>query len=168
MQMRCKNTRQKGNEMTSKKSSAGLGYKVARMRHNSLNYDKNLDLMYNNDGQQTDLREYINRVLSEIATGKRDHKDIIQLQASINNARKNKNIEQNNKNRIKKIMSKQPKAQNDEKSLNSLLKGMQKYNKKIEKQEEKIHRQYVQVMLHKIGLSNKQLSVKLIGKLEVA
>ncbi len=153
--------------MTSKKSSTGLGYKVARMRHNSLNYDKNLDLMYDEDGQQTDLREYINKVLSEVAIGKRDYKDVIKLRASINNARKNKNIEQSSKNRIKKIKNKQPKLQNDEKSLNNLLKGAQKYNKKIENREEKIHRQYVQVMLHKIGLSNKQLSVKLIGKAEV-
>ena len=149
--------------------SAELSKYIAWLRHNFTNYDKYLRIMYDNDDKQTDVRKYINNILYRISMNQLDAEAALAgLRHFIKCAGyqpppKQKRVKQsvlNKKERRRKNKAKRTQKKNDE----GWAKAINKYNKKIEKEEDKIHKQYIQVMLYQIGLSNIQLSKKTLPK----
>lgn len=49
-----------------------LSKKIAHMRHSMTRYDRHYDLMFDENGKQTQLRRDINRILCKIARGELD------------------------------------------------------------------------------------------------
>lgn len=50
-------------------SRLSLKQKIAKLRHVHTVYNKHVDLMYNDDGSQTELRKTVNHLLYKIASG---------------------------------------------------------------------------------------------------
>jgi len=123
-----------------------LARKVARLRHKHTNYDKNIDLMYDKDGNPTALRRHINSVLSRIAEGKLSKDYLIGLKSEIKYEKTKKIKENRLKNLAKKPKKKKKKQQSIESSQRRLMNG---YKMMCENQKYK----YLQM----IGLRPKQL-----------
>lgn len=151
-----------------------LSQYIAWLRHNYTNYDKYLRIMYDEFGEQTDIRKYVNSILYRVMTNQLDAEEALQnirhiikiagyqpppkpTQKTLN---KKAQILEN-----KRARRRRNKARRQERDANKgWEKAINKYNKQLEKQEQKIRMQYEQIMLYKIGLSWLQLSKKLLPK----
>lgn len=151
-----------------------LSQYIAWLRHKYTNYDKYLRIMYDELGNQTELRKYVNQLLYEVMIDRADAKKTLsQIKHLIKQAgyipppqptqktlnKKAKILES------KRARRRRNKARRQERDANKgWEKAINKYNKQLEKQEQKIRMQYEQIMLYKIGLSWLQLSKKLLPK----
>lgn len=156
-------------------NNKNLSKYIAFLRHNFTNYDKYLSLMYDEEGNQTEFRKYVNRVLFEISTDVRDADTafkslrhiIKQRQKDINilNAPKPKpkpfKPDERKKGRVKDV------EKNRVKFVNSVLKFQKAQEKREEekrlREEEQVHQAYKNMVLSFIGLDNKTLKRKLLG-----
>lgn len=125
-----------------------LNKQIAKMRHTETNYDKHLGLMYDADGNQTDLRKHVNNILYKIATGELDRRYLGGIRSEVALAQRALNEE----NRLKKIARKpvvrrQPSV---EKQQAALLRGFERLEK-AERNREK------QLWLSAIGMWKPQL-----------
>lgn len=124
-----------------------LNRKIARLRHCHTIYNKNLDLMYDADGNQTELRRTINRLLYKIATGELGKSYLAGINSEIKYAKQKLKEETEPK---KKKQKKEPSA---EKQLAALWKGVNKMQTKRQENEDK------QKYLGGIGLLKCQLQL---------
>ena len=109
-----------------------LNRKIAKLRHCHTIYNKNLDLMYDADGNQTELRRTINRLLYKIATGELGTSYLAGVNAEIKYAKQQ--AEGEAKKTKKKKQKKEPSA---EKQLAMLWKGVNKMQTKIQENQNK-------------------------------
>lgn len=102
-----------------------IAQKVARMRHRETNYDKHLDLMYDADGNPTQLRRHLNEVLGKIVKGELSRNYIGGLKSEIKLARTAQIKENHLKKKAKKKNS--PKFPSIEKQQALLRAGMEQF-----------------------------------------
>ena len=147
---------------------------IAWLRHNYTNYDKYLRIMYDEFGEQTDIRKYVNSILYRVMKNQLDANTALQsIRHFIKVAGyqpppkpKQKTLDkkalalENKRERRRRNKARRTERKNDEKWANAI----KQHNKTIEKQERKIRLQYEQIMLYKIGMSKLQLSKKLLPK----
>ena len=76
-----------------------LNKQIAKMRHTETNYDKHLDLMYDSNGNQTELRKHVNNVLYKVVVGELDKRYLGGVKSEIKLAQqaeeKKKRLEKN-------------------------------------------------------------------------
>lgn len=60
-----------------------LRKRIAKLRHTATPYDKHLRLMYDEEGNQTDLRKEINRIISKVARGELSEKYLHAIKGEI-------------------------------------------------------------------------------------
>lgn len=119
--------------MTKSDYDIWLNKKIAKLRHTETNYDKHLDLMYDNDGNQTDLRKHINNVLYKIAVGELNKNYLVGIKSEIK-YEKRKLINANwMENRRKKKKKNKPRFPSNEKMQEALLRGYQNYQEHLMK-----------------------------------
>lgn len=126
-----------------------LNRKIAKLRHRHTIYNNNLDLMYDADGKQTELRREINHLLYKIATGELGTSYLAGVNSEIKYAKEKLKKEE----RLKLGAGKRHKKKKEptvEEQQAALLRGL----KNLEKQQENHHRQ---VCLSKIGMMKTQL-----------
>ena len=109
-----------------------LNKKIAKLRHCHTIYNKNLDLMYDVDGNQTELRRIVNRILYKIATGELGTSYLAGVNAEIKYAKQQ--AEGGTKKTKKKKQKKEPSA---EEQLAALWKGVNKMQTKIQENQDK-------------------------------
>ncbi len=126
-----------------------LNKKIAKLRHCHTIYNKNLDLMYDADGNQTELRRTINRLLYKIATGELGTSYLAGVNSEIKYAKEKLKKEERLRLGIGKRHKKKKEPSVEEQKA-ALLRGL----KNLEKQQENHHRQ---VCLSKIGMMKTQL-----------
>ena len=115
--------------MMNKVDAYFLAKKVAKMRHERTRYDKHLDLMYDEDGNQTELRHRINNILARIIQGELDKSFLVGVRSEIIEATRQKLKQQKLAKKSKK-KPKKPKQQSVEKSYALLVKGIQELQKR--------------------------------------
>lgn len=126
-----------------------LNKKIAKLRHCHTIYDNNLDLMYDANGKQTELRKEINRLLYKIATGELGTSYLAGVNSEIKYVKEKIKKEEKLRLGIGK-RHKKKKEPSIKEQQEALLRGL----KNLEKQEENHHRQ---VCLSKIGMLKTQL-----------
>ena len=126
-----------------------LNRKIAKLRHCHTIYNKNLDLMYDADGNQTELRKTINRLLYKIATGELGTSYLAGVNSEIKYAKEKLKKEEKLRLGIGKRHKKKKEPSIAEQQA-ALLRGI----KNLEKQQENHHRQ---VCLSKIGMLKSQI-----------
>lgn len=140
------------------------------LRHKHTNYEKYMSKMYDEDGNQTELREYLNQLLERIAKDGLNGKETL---AKINGLIKRAGYKAPpppSKKTLGKLELKRQKRREKEerlrnnRAIRAWVAGIKNLNRQIERQEELIHLKYVQIMLHKIGMSNYDLRKKLLPK----
>ena len=108
-----------------------LNRKIAKLRHRHTIYNNNLDLMYDADGNQTELRRTINRLLYKIATGELGTSYLAGVNAEIKYAKQQaKGVTKHKKKKAKK----EPTV---EEQLAVLWKGVNKMQTKIQENQDK-------------------------------
>lgn len=152
--------------------SAQLSKYIAWLRHNHTNYDKYLRIMYDDNGKQTEMRRYINEILYRVMTDKIDATEALQNIRHIIKVAGYKEPPKPTEKTLskralilenKRARRRRNKAKREErKADDGFNKAIKKHNNIIDGEERKIHKQYVQVMLYQIGLSNYQLRKKLL------
>lgn len=120
--------------------------KIAKLRHCATVYDKNLDLMYDEEGNKTELRKEVNKILYRIATGELRSSFLSGVNFEIKYARKKAD-----KLAKKKKKKKNKKVPTQEEQVSKLLKGLARVEKK-EKAE------YERNCLDSIGMRQKVIS----------
>lgn len=108
-----------------------LNRKIAKLRHCHTIYNKNLDLMYDADGNQTELRRTVNRLLYKIATGELGTSYLAGVNAEIKYAKQQ--VEGVTKHKKKKG-KKEPTV---EEQLAVLWKGVNKMQTKVQENQDK-------------------------------
>ena len=108
-----------------------LNRKIAKLRHCHTIYNKNLDLMYDADGNQTELRRTVNRLLYKIATGELGTSYLAGVNAEIKYAKQQ--VEGITKHKKKKG-KKEPTV---EEQLAALWKGVNKMQTKVQENQDK-------------------------------
>jgi len=126
-----------------------LNKKIAKLRHCHTIYNNNLDLMYDANGKQTELRKEINRLLYKIATGELGTSYLAGVNSEIKYAKEKIKKEEKLKLGIGKRHKKKKEPSIAEQQA-ALLRGV----KNLEKQQDNHHRQ---VCLAKIGMLKTQL-----------
>ena len=126
-----------------------LNKKIAKLRHCHTIYNNNLDLMYDANGKQTELRKEINRLLYKIATGELGTSYLVGVNSEIKYAKEKIKKEEKLKLGIGKRHKKKKEPSVAEQQA-ALLRGV----KNLEKQQDNHHRQ---VCLAKIGMLKTQL-----------
>lgn len=126
-----------------------LNKKIAKLRHCYTIYNNNLDLMYDANGKQTELRKEINRLLYKIATGELGTSYLVGVNSEIKYAKEKIKKEEKLKLGIGKRHKKKKEPSIAEQQA-ALLRGL----KNLEKQQDNHHRQ---VCLAKIGMLKTQL-----------
>lgn len=126
-----------------------LNRKIAKLRHCHTIYNKNLDLMYDADGNQTELRKTINRLLYKIATGELGTSYLAGVNSEIKYVKEKLKKEEKLRLGIGKRHKKKKEPSIAEQQA-ALLRGI----KNLEKQQENHHRQ---VCLSKIGMLKSQI-----------
>lgn len=147
---------------------------IAWLRHKHTNYDKYLRIMYDEFGEQTDIRKYVNSILYRVMKNQMDANTALQsIRHFIKVAGYQPPPKPKQKTLDKKALAlenkrerrRRNKARRTERDNNKgWEKAIDRYNKQLEKQERKIRLQYEQIMLYKIGMSKLQLSKKLLPK----
>lgn len=102
-----------------------LKKRIARLRHTQTLYDKHWDLMFDKDGNQTELRLHLNKILAKIARGELSYDYLAGLNQEIKLAQQALIKE----NRLKKLRKKKPstkKLGSIEKQQAALLRGVKK------------------------------------------
>jgi len=100
-----------------------LNKKIAKLRHCHTIYNNNLDLMYDENGNQTELRKEINKILYKIASGELGSSYLAGVNSEIKYAKKKKKQEE----KLKKGIGKRHKPEPSEaKQLAALWRGVQK------------------------------------------
>lgn len=147
-----------------------LSQYIAWLRHKYTNYDKYLRIMYDESGNQTELRKYINRLLYEVMMNRADAKKTLsQIKHLIKQAGYIPPPPPSEKTLGRLALKRQKRREKEERLQNNRavrawFAGIENRNRQIERQEELIHLKYVQIMLHKIGMSNYDLQKKLLPK----
>jgi len=126
-----------------------LNRKIAKLRHCHTIYNKNLDLMYDANGNQTELRKTINRLLYKIATGELGTSYLAGVNTEIKYLKEKLKKEEKLRLGIGKRHKKKKEPSIAEQQA-ALLRGI----KNLEKQQENHHRQ---VCLSKIGMLKSQI-----------
>lgn len=126
-----------------------LNRKIAKLRHCHTIYNKNLDLMYDANGNQTELRRTINRLLYKIATGELGTSYLAGVNSEIKYVKEKLKKEEKLRLGIGKRHKKKKEPSVEEQQA-ALLRGL----KNLEKQQENHHRQ---VCLSKIGMLKSQI-----------
>jgi len=126
-----------------------LNRKIAKLRHCHTIYNKNLDLMYDANGNQTELRKTINRLLYKIATGELGTSYLAGVNSEIKYVKEKLKKEEKLRLGIGKRHKKKKEPSIAEQQA-ALLRGI----KNLEKQQENHHRQ---VCLSKIGMLKSQI-----------
>lgn len=126
-----------------------LNRKIAKLRHCHTIYNKNLDLMYDANGNQTELRRTINRLLYKIATGELGTSYLAGVNSEIKYVKEKLKKEEKLRLGIGKRHKKKKEPSIAEQQA-ALLRGI----KNLEKQQENHHRQ---VCLSKIGMLKSQI-----------
>ena len=109
-----------------------LNRKIAKLRHCHTIYNKHLDLMYDADGNQTELRRTVNRLLYKIATGELGTSYLAGVNAEIKYATQQAQGE--TKKPKKKKHKKEPSV---EEQLAALWKGVNKMQTKVQENQDK-------------------------------
>ena len=102
-----------------------LKRKIARIRHTQTTYEKHIGLMYEKDGNQTELRKHLNFTIAKIARGELSYEYLGGLNQEIKLAEQAIAKE----NRLKKLRNKKPsnkKLGSIEKQQAALLRGIKK------------------------------------------
>lgn len=126
-----------------------LNKKIAKLRHCHTIYNKNMDLMYDAEGNQTELRKEINKILYKIASGELGDSYLAGVNSEIKYIRDKIKKEE----RLKLGIGKRHKKKKEptvEEQTSALLRGFQK----LEKQEENKKQQ---LYLSKIGMLKSQI-----------
>ena len=126
-----------------------LNRKIAKLRHCHTIYNKNLDLMYDANGNQTELRKTINRLLYKIATGELGTSYLAGVNSEIKYVKEKLKKEEKLRLGIGKRHKKKKEPSIAEQQA-ALLRGI----RNLEKQQENHHRQ---VCLSKIGMLKSQI-----------
>lgn len=126
-----------------------LNKKIAKLRHCHTTYNKNMDLMYDENGNQTELRKEVNKILYKIASGELGTSYLSGVNSEIKYTREKIKKEEKLKLGIGKRHKKKKEPSIAEQQA-ALLRGL----KNLEKQQENHHRQ---VCLSKIGMLKTQL-----------
>lgn len=140
------------------------------LRHKHTNYEKYMSKMYDVDGNQTELRKYLNQLLERIAKdGLNGKETLVKINGMIKRAGYKAPPPPSKKTLSKKELKRQKRREKEERLRNNRAirawsAGIENWNRQIERQEELIHLKYVQIMLHKIGMSNYDLRKKLLPK----
>ena len=126
-----------------------LNKKIAKLRHCHTIYNKNMDLMYDTEGNQTELRKEINKILYKIAAGELGNSYLAGVNSEIKYIRDKIKKEE----RLKLGVGKRHKKKKEptvEEQTSALLRGFQR----LEKQEENKKQQ---LYLSKIGMLKSQI-----------
>ena len=126
-----------------------LNKKIAKLRHCHTIYNKNMDLMYDTEGNQTELRKEINKILYKIAAGELGNSYLAGVNSEIKYIRDKIKKEE----RLKLGVGKRHKKKKEptvEEQTSALLRGFQR----LEKQEENKKQQ---LYLSKIGMLKSQM-----------
>ena len=140
------------------------------LRHKHTNYEKYMSMMYDEDGNQTELRKYLNQLLERIAKdGLNGKETLAKINGMIKRAGYKAPPPPSKKTLSKKALKRQKRREKEERLRNNRAirawsAGIENWNRQIERQEELVHLKYVQIMLHKIGMSNYDLRKKLLPK----
>lgn len=140
------------------------------LRHKHTNYEKYMSKMYDEDGNQTELREYLNQLLERIAKdGLNGKETLAKINGMIKRAGHKAPPPPSKKTLGKLELRRQKRREKEERlrnnrAIRAWAAGIKNRNRQIERQEELIHLKYVQIMLHKIGMSNYDLRKKLLPK----
>jgi len=103
-----------------------IAQQVARLRHTKTNYDKHIDLMYDADGNPTQLRRHVNSVLGKIVKGELSKKYIGGLRSEIKLAQ----ADIIKANRMKKIANRKAQMPSVAKQQEMLRMGLDMYYRK--------------------------------------
>jgi len=109
-----------------------LNKKIAKLRHCHTTYNQNIKLMYDENGNQTELRKEINHILYKIATGEFGTSYLAGVNSEIKYA-KNK-LKKETKKQNKKKQKKEPSIEAQQAAL---WRGVQKMQKNLENQKYK-------------------------------
>ena len=140
------------------------------LRHKHTNYEKYMSKMYDEDGNQTELRKYLNQLLERIAKdGLNGKETLAKINGMIKRAGYKAPPPPSEKTLGKLALRRQKRREKEERlrnnrAIRAWAAGIKNLNRQIERQEELIHLKYVQIMLHKIGMSNYDLRKKLLPK----
>lgn len=142
---------------------------IAWLRHTYTNYDKYLGIMYDELGNQTELRKYVNNLLWRVMTDQLDaEKTLAQIKHLIKIANKKSPQKPVRKSKVSDAKRDRRKRNKQARKAreNDIRwgKAVAKHNRKLEQEEEQIHQQYVQIMLSKIGLAKVQIRKKLLPR----
>ena len=129
-----------------------LNKKIAKLRHCHTIYNKNLDLMYDEDGNQTELRKNINNILYKIASGELGKSYLSGVNSEIRYIKEKKIKEEKLKCGISKRHKKKKEPSIAEQQA-ALWKGVNKMQTKIQKNQEK--QRYLSI----IGMLKSQLQI---------
>ena len=152
-------------------SSYEFNKRVARTRHVKTIYDENLDLMYDENGNSTDLRKLINFIIAKIEMGEFSQNFIGGINQEIKYARRLKDSKELS------LYDKHPgrKARRRRYKLNKcagwnpekLRKAVEAHNKSLERAEEKreryeeiVHNTYKQLMLRVINMDRRHIRMR--------
>lgn len=108
-----------------------LAKKVAKMRHQRTRYDKHLDLMYDENGNQTELRHRINNILARIIRGELDDSYLEGIKSEIVFARRDKLKKDFVEKPKKKKRKNKTKLPSIEKQQALLLRGVRQYEQNL-------------------------------------
>ena len=139
-----------------------LRKRIARLRHTATPYDKHLRLMYDEEGNQTDLRKEINRIISKVARGELSEKYLHAIKGEIKYALwKEKKTARENKYENGSAKTRQTK---NKKANAHERKFFERYKEYFAEQEaaqelyeKRIHEQYKAIMLKFIGLNHRDM-----------
>ena len=140
------------------------------LRHKHTNYEKYMSKMYDEDGNQTELRKYLNQLLERIAKdGLNGKETLAKINGMIKRAGYKAPPPPSKKTLGRLALKRQKRREKEERlrnnrAIRAWAAGIENRNRQIERQEELIHLKYVQIMLHKIGMSNYDLRKKLLPK----
>ena len=140
------------------------------LRHKHTNYEKYMSKMYDEDGNQTELRKYLNQLLERIAKDGLNGKErLAKINGMIKRAGYKAPPPPSKKTLSKKGLKRERRREQAERwrhtgAIRAWSAGIENWNRQIERQEELVHLKYVQIMLHKIGMSNYDLRKKLLPK----
>lgn len=152
-------------------SSYEFNKRVARTRHVKTIYDKNIDLMYDENGNSTDLRKLINFIIAKIELGEFSQTFIGGINQEIRYARKLKNdslkssYDRHPGRKVRRKRYKLTKesgwnAQKLQKAIDLYNELSRRREEKQERYEEIIHNTYRQLMLRLIRMDRKTLRMR--------
>ncbi|MBP5789196.1 MAG: hypothetical protein J6W29_03070 [Neisseriaceae bacterium] len=130
-----------------------LNKQIAKMRHTETNYDKHLDLMYDSNGNQTELRKHVNNVLYKVVVGELDKRYLGGVKSEIKLAQQ----AEEKKKRLEKIANKKSRKGKNFPSIEKQMEALARGLKRLENNEENRNKQ---VWLSAIGMWKPQIQMK--------